>query len=77
MITQLQKLWIFCYTPTHYNSVVFRPLHYYYYRPGLIILTRQYNVAVVNVFLTSTTVVLNHFAEGSQIQTYNFVRETH
>jgi len=26
---------------------------------------------------TSTTVILNHFAEGSQIQTYNFVREPH
>jgi len=32
---------------------------------------------VVNIFLTSTTVVFNHFAEGSQIQTYNFVREQH
>jgi len=32
---------------------------------------------VVNVFLTSTTVVLNHFAEGRQIQTYDFVREPH
>ena len=28
---------------------------------------------VVNVFLTSTTVVLNHFSEGSQIQTYKFL----
>jgi len=28
---------------------------------------------VVNVFLTSTTVVLNHFVEGSQIQTYEFL----
>jgi len=28
---------------------------------------------VVNVLLTSTTAVLNHFAEGSQIQTYEFV----
>jgi len=26
------------------------------------------------VFLTSATVVLNHFAEGSHIQTYNFVK---
>jgi len=32
---------------------------------------------VANVFVTSTTAVLNHFPEGSQIQTYNFVRETH
>jgi len=32
---------------------------------------------VVNVFLTSTTAVLNHFVEGSQIQTYDFVREPH
>jgi len=32
---------------------------------------------VVNVFITSTTVVLNHFAEGSQIQIYNFVGEPH
>jgi len=31
----------------------------------------------VNFFFTSTTVVLNHFAEGSQIQTYNFAREPH
>jgi len=30
----------------------------------------------VNVFLTSTTVVLNHFDAGSQIQAYKFVRET-
>jgi len=30
----------------------------------------------VNVFLTSTTVVLNRFIEGSQIQTYEFV-ESH
>jgi len=29
---------------------------------------------VVNVFITSTTVVLNHFAEGGQIHTYDFVR---
>ena len=28
---------------------------------------------VVNVFLPSTTVVPNHFAEGSQIQTYEFL----
>jgi len=28
---------------------------------------------MVNVFLTSTTVVFNHFAEGSKIQTYEFV----
>jgi len=32
---------------------------------------------VVNVFLSSTTVVLNHFAEENQIQTYNLVREPH
>jgi len=32
---------------------------------------------VVNVFLTSTTMVLKHFAEGSQIQIYDFVREPH
>jgi len=32
---------------------------------------------VVNVFLTFTTVVLNHFAEGSQIQTHDFVRRPH
>jgi len=30
---------------------------------------------VVIVFLASTTVVLNQFAEGSHIQTYDFVRE--
>jgi len=29
---------------------------------------------VVDVFITSTTVVLNHFAEGSQIQTYEFLK---
>jgi len=27
---------------------------------------------LVNVFLTSTTVVPNHFAEGSQIQIYQY-----
>jgi len=32
---------------------------------------------VVNLFRTTTTAVLNHFAEGSQIQTYDFVREPH
>jgi len=32
---------------------------------------------VVNVFLTSKIVALNHFAEGSQIQTYDFAREPH
>jgi len=32
---------------------------------------------VVNVFLTFTTVFLNHFAEGSQIQVYDFVGEPH
>jgi len=37
--TQLQKLWIFYYVPTHHISVPFRSLHYY--RPGLIILTRK------------------------------------
>jgi len=31
----------------------------------------------VIVFLTSATVVVCHFAEESQIQTYNFVREPH
>jgi len=31
----------------------------------------------VTVFLTSATVVLNHFTQGSQIQTYNFVKEPH
>jgi len=29
----------------------------------------------VNVFLTSTTAVINHFAEGSQIQTYTILLE--
>jgi len=56
---------------THYSSVLFRSLHYY--RPGLIILTRKQDIVVVKVFLTSTTVVLNHFAEGSKIQTNDFV----
>jgi len=28
---------------------------------------------VVHIFLTFTTVILNHFAEGSQIQTYEFL----
>jgi len=28
---------------------------------------------VVNFFLTSTTVILDRFAEGSQIQTYEFL----
>jgi len=32
---------------------------------------------VVSVYCTSATVDLNHFAEGSLIQTYNFVREPH
>jgi len=32
---------------------------------------------VVTSFFTSTTVVHNHFAEGNQIQTYNFVRGRH
>jgi len=32
---------------------------------------------VVNVFVASATVVLNHFAERSQIQINNFVREPH
>jgi len=32
---------------------------------------------VVKIFLTSTTVVLNHFAEDSQMQTYDVVREAH
>jgi len=32
----------------------------------------------VNVFLTSsTTAFLNHLADASQIQTYEFVREPH
>jgi len=30
---------------------------------------------VVNHFLTSATAVVNHFAEGNQIQTYNSVSE--
>jgi len=41
----------------------------------LIILTRKDDVVVVKVFLIATTVVLNHFAEGSQIQTYHFIKE--
>jgi len=32
---------------------------------------------VVSIFLTSSTVVLNHFAEGRQIQAYDFVIEAH
>ena len=28
-------------------------------------------------FFTSATVVLNHFADGIQIKTYNFVRKPH
>jgi len=28
MTTQLQKLWIFYYIPSHYSSVLFRSLHY-------------------------------------------------
>jgi len=38
MTTQLQKLWIFDYIPTH-SSVLFRLLHYY--MPGLVILSKQ------------------------------------
>jgi len=75
MTAQLQNLWMFCYVSSHYSSVLLRTLHYY--RPGLIILTRKYDVVVVNVFLTSTTVDLNHFAEGSQIQIYDFVWGLH
>jgi len=32
---------------------------------------------VVNIFPASTTVGLNHFAEGNQIQTYDLVRKPH
>jgi len=32
---------------------------------------------VVDVFLTSATVILNHFPEGSQIQNYDFGRQQH
>ena len=74
MTTQLHRnLWILYYIPADYSSVLFISLHYY--RPELITVTRKYDVVVVAVFLTSATVVLNHFAEGSQIQTCNFVRE--
>jgi len=38
-------------------------------------LARKEDVVAVNFFLTSTTVFLDHFAEASQIQTYDFVRE--
>jgi len=31
----------------------------------------------VNIFLTSTNVVLTHFSEGSQFQNYDSVRELH
>ena len=48
IVTQLQKLWIFHYIPTHYSSVPFRWPHYY--TPGLIILTRKQVVVVLNVF---------------------------
>jgi len=75
MITRLQKLWILYCIPTHHSSVLFRSLHYY--RPGLIIMTRKQDVGAVNVFLISTTAVLNHFAECSQIQIYDFLREPH
>jgi len=57
---ELQKLWIFYYIPTHYSSVPFRSLLYYI--PGLIILTRKQDIVIVEVFLTSTIVFLNHFA---------------
>jgi len=32
---------------------------------------------VVTFVFTSTTVVHNHFTEGSQIQTFDFVRRPH
>jgi len=35
------------------------------------------STTVLNVFLTSATVVLNHFAEENQIQTYDLAREPH
>ena len=73
MITQVQKLWMLDYIPTQYSSILFRLLHYY--KPDLITVTRNWDVVPVNIFFTSTTVVLNHFAEESQIQTYNFVKE--
>jgi len=63
MIPQLRKLWIFYYIP-HCSLVLFRSLHYY--KPSLIILTRKKDVVVVDVFVTSTTAVLNHFAEGRE-----------
>jgi len=71
MIIQLQKQWMLYYIPNHHSSVLFRLLHYY--RSGLIIVTSKQKVVAVNVFLTSKTVVLNDFAEESQIQTYDFV----
>jgi len=61
--------------PTHYSSVLIISLHCY--RFGLIILTKTKEVVAVNVFLTSVTVVRNHFAEGSEIQIYGFVRQSH
>jgi len=39
VITQLKKIQILNYVPTHYSSIVFGSLHYY--RPSLIILTRK------------------------------------
>jgi len=65
--------YIFYYISIQISSVLFRSL--YYYRPGLITLTTVESKVLWQLrFFTSTTVVHNHFAEGSQILTYNFVR---
>ena len=78
MITQLRKLWILYYIQyllviAHLLSdryITTDPVWSYHF-------DQLKHAVVVNFFVTSTTVILNHFAEGNQIQTYDVVREPH
>jgi len=69
MIVQIQKLWILYYICV---LVVAQFLFYHYTATDLVHSDQKVRCCGSSWFFSSTTVILNHFAEGSQNQTYNF-----
>jgi len=73
MIEQIPKLWIF-----HICLLIIAQFFFDRYTTTVPVWSfwlESKNVVEGNVFLTFTTVVLNHFPEGSQIHTFDSFRE--
>ena len=70
MTTQLQKLWIFYYIPSHYSSVLFRSLHYCNSGPKFLTELRIRLGLLLNFNLSlSGSVALDYFHKNNELNT--------